>query len=520
MSTSGIHHITAISSNVQKTYDFYTDILGLRLVKKTVNFDAPEVYHLYFGNESGEPGTALTFFPFPDAGTGMRGLGQVTKIYFAVPISSISFWLERFVTKSVKHELLKNRFGEKYITFYDPDGLQLEIVGTKDELKIPAWKDSHIPPEHGIHGFHGAELAVESKESIENLLKVLGYKFQQQDELLVRYINEKADSAKYLDLLLMKGWPEGISSAGTNHHIAFRVPSVEAQIKLRKEIQGAGFSPTELVERFYFSSIYFREKNGILFEIATDTPGFDIDEPISELGSSLKLPKQYEPQRKYIESLLPNLNTDNSKYSNELEDDGDLDLFRHRFVDNGSDSTYVLFHGTGGDELDMIKFANAIKLKSNFLSIRGNVPENGMNRFFERYSDGTFNVENIKEESAKFAKFLEAAKTKYHLDNQTLSFLGYSNGANFALAISFLYKMNIKNLVALHPKVPLGESSIDLSGIKFIITYGEFDEYTSEEDISSLKKIVKQNAGSLEIKKFNGGHSISPEELEFLFSLE
>ncbi len=521
MSTHGIHHITAISSNAQRIFDFYTNVLGLRLVKKTVNFDAPEVYHLYFGDEKGSPGTILTFFPFEDAGTGMRGLGQVTKIYLAVEPDSLGFWLQRFVSKSVKHDQIKSRFSEKYITFFDLDGLQLELVTTKDKNFPKPWIVSDIPKANAIKGFYGAELAVESRESIEPLLTgIMGYKFKDKAELFLRYENENANYAKYLDLVLMKGWPDSISSAGTVHHIAFRVKTQKDEEELREKIVKAGFMATGVVDRFYFKSVYFREKNNILFEIATDEPGFDIDESIEELGSSLKLPKQYEPQRAFIESVLPDLYTEENSYEfNDNSTNSDLNLFKHRFVDNRAAETLVLFHGTGGNELDMIRFAKNLGVKVNILSVRGNVNEHGLNRFFERNDDGSFDFKSIELETEKFQKFFIAAIAKYDIEEQPISFFGYSNGANFALAYALLYPIKLQKLFALHPMAPVDEAKTNLSDTEVIVTYGKNDEYSKPKQIEKLDKLLKPTKAKITLKEFNGGHEIDMEEMEFLGGL-
>lgn len=516
MHTHGIHHITAIASDVQKNHDFYVNVLGMRLVKKTVNFDAPDVYHLYFGNESGEPGTILTFFPFPDAGTGIRGVGQVTKIYFGVRKDSLGFWLERFVLKGVKHEPIQSRFNEKFITFYDPDGLQLELVATDDELVVKPWKHKDIPLEKAICGFYGAELAVQSEESIADLLvNTMGYSKKDQKDFLIRYENTHATHAKYLDLFIMKGWPEGVSSAGINHHIAFRVKDEKEQLSVRSEVAKAGLYPTDIIDRNYFKSVYFREKNNILFEIATDEPGFTIDEDLTDLGKSLKLPSQYESQRSYIESVLPDLTTNGE---DTLTDAvlGNVSLFKHRFVDNNEAKTVVLLHGTGSNEIDMIKFAQSIGIKANFLSVRGNSIENGMYRFFRRFNDGTFDQEDIKNQVSDFEKFFKDAISEYQLKDHSIDFLGFSNGANFALAYTLLVPSNVERVFALHPMVPIEKTTLQLPNTEFIVTYGRSDEYSTPEEIDKIRNLLKPTGAKIEMKEFEGRHTVSEAEVDYI----
>lgn len=514
--TQGIHHITAISSNTQKTYDFYTGILGLRLVKKTVNFDAPDVYHLYFGNEKGDPGTILTFFPFPEAGTGLRGLGQVTKIYFSVAKESLGYWTSRFVEKGVRHNVIKKRFSESYVTFFDPDGLQLELVGTAetDTFSNP-WQVSDISEGNYIRGFFGAELSVSSTESMSDVFQLLGYIKKEKQDFLVRFENKEAATAKYLDLFIMKGWPDAITSAGTNHHIAFRVANQSQQVSVREQLVKKGFRPTEVIDRNYFTSVYFRENNGILFEIATDTPGFTVDEDSSELGMNLKLPAQFEEQRSYIESVLPPLMT---SAQGKKQKDSDIDLFQYKFVNRNSAQTYVLFHGTGGNETEMIKFSDALKIKDNVLSVRGNIKEDGMNRFFKRHSNGTFDIDSIKAEISKFTKFLKAICLKLQLEEQPLIFLGYSNGANFALAYALSYPTNITKMYALHPMAPFEKSEVDLSKTEIIVTYGKNDIYSTTNQIEMLKKLLNEVHANAIYTEFESGHQIGKEEIAFLQS--
>lgn len=521
--TTGIHHITAITTDAQKNYDFYTEVLGLRFVKKTVNFDAPDVYHLYYGNESGEPGTALTFFVFEDAGTGFRGVGQVTKIYFAVPMKSLSFWLERLITKGVKHEDIKSRFLEKYITFYDPDGLQLEIVATTDEQSVEPYvgktKES-VPEEYAIRGFYGAELAVESEESIADLLTdTLGYSMIEDTYPYIRYENKTAKHSKYIDLIVMSGWPKGVVSAGTNHHIAFEVKDENEQSKVRQKVIDAGFNPTETIDRDYFKSIYFQERNGIIFEVATSGPGFTIDEDLDQLGTSLRLPKRYEPMRSIIEAGLPELYTGQKQYS--FKEIADVDLFKYKFVNNKSDITYVLFHGTGGDEKSMLDFAKVLEAEKsgkapNWLAVRGNTSEMGLNRFFKRYPDGSFDETNIKDEAAKLAKFLKAAIAKHGLSSTEMNLLGYSNGANFAIAFTMLQHIDIAKVLALHPMTPLAKSKMNLQNIEFIITGGETDSYTSTAEMEKLQRILNEAGASVVYKQFLSGHEITQKEIEYI----
>lgn len=301
--TAGIHHITSFVGNPQANVDFYAGVLGLRMVKKTINFDAPDVYHLYFGNEVGSPGTAMTFFPSEGARKGRIGGGQVGYTTFAVPIGTLEFWEERLRKLNVDvHRTV--RFGETYLRFKDSDGLQLEIV-EREEGRPSQWSFGGVPAEKAIKGFGGAILNSIAPAKTEDLLvNVMGLTKVGQEGDLVRY-RSYGDLGNVIDMnAAPMGW--GAGGAGTVHHIAWRAGDDEDHVKWRENVIAHGFQATGIVDRQYFNAVYFREAGGILFEIATDAPGFTNDEPFEKLGEKLQLPSWYEPKRDLIEqNLLP-----------------------------------------------------------------------------------------------------------------------------------------------------------------------------------------------------------------------
>lgn len=303
MHTAGIHHITAFAGNPQANVDFYAGILGLRLVKKTINFDAPEVYHLYFGNEAGSPGTIITFFPFPGSRKGRIGGGQVGITTYVVSPGSLGFWesrLESFgiaVTKA-------SRFSERYLQFEDNEGLHLEIV-EREEGRGSGWTFGGIPAEHAIKGFGGAVLfSVNPKKTADALEHLLGLSKVAEDGEYVRYRSE-GDIGNVIDVPLA-AVERGADGAGAVHHIAWRAKDYDQHEEWRSSVEQYGYRPTPVIDRQYFNALYFREAGGILFEIATDPPGFAKDEPADQLGGKLMLPEWYEPHRAQIEAnLLP-----------------------------------------------------------------------------------------------------------------------------------------------------------------------------------------------------------------------
>jgi glyoxalase family protein len=305
----GLHHITAIAGEAQRNYDFYTKIIGLRLVKKTVNFDDPGTYHFYYGNEGGSAGTILTFFPWTRVKRGTNGTGMATEIGYAVPEGSLEFWKERFKQFNVKHSEIAERFGEQFISFEDPDGLQLRmIVPAKKDERQP-WTTSEITADTATRGFHQVTLTLEDHEPTAKVLTdVFGYKLEKQENNYYRFSTDAIESASIVDLLRDENGSPGHVAGGTNHHVAFRVKNEEVLMQFHAKVEAMGLHITPKIDRNYFFSLYFREPGGVLFEIATENPGFAVDEDIAELGKHLKLPAQYEPQRKKIETTLPVLN--------------------------------------------------------------------------------------------------------------------------------------------------------------------------------------------------------------------
>jgi glyoxalase family protein len=310
----GIHHITAIAGNAQKNLDFYTGILGLRMVKKTINFDAPDVYHFYFGDELGAPGTVFTTFPFDGARKGTKGTGELTYTAFSIPEAALGFWIDRLAKYSIPTSTVLTRFGEKLIRFEDHDGMGIELIANNSDTR-KGWTYGSIPLEMSIRGFYGATLNLRSKDLTEKLLvELMDYKFIAEENGRYRYGTE-CKPGDIVDIVLDPNGRHGIQSAGTVHHIAFRTPNTTTQLEIQDILLKHGFNVTEVRDRNYFKSIYFREPGGVLFEIATDEPGFAIDEDEAHLGEALKLPGWAEPQREGIEKRLPKVTLQVENYA-------------------------------------------------------------------------------------------------------------------------------------------------------------------------------------------------------------
>jgi len=307
--SAGIHHVTGIASDPQRNLEFYSGVLGMRLLKRTVNFDDPTTYHFYFGDGAGNPGSILTFFPWPNSRRGRQGAGQAGVTSFSILPSSVGFWIERFIKHRVEFEHPKARFDdERVISFKDPDGLLAELVAHPGAEAGRGWNTPSVPVEHSIRGIYSVTLWQESCDLTGKLLvESFGFEPVREQASIFRYAAKGRGLGSVVDLRCVPGLWTGTMGAGTVHHVAFRAPDSDTQLAVRNDLVAKGYNVTAQIDRDYFKSIYFREPGGVLFEIATDPPGFTVDEPFEKLGQSLKLPPWLEPRRFEIEALLPNL---------------------------------------------------------------------------------------------------------------------------------------------------------------------------------------------------------------------
>ena len=303
---AGLHHVTAIAGDPQRNLDFYVGVLGMRLVKRTVNFDDPSTYHFYFGDAVGSPGTILTFFPWPGARGGRRGTGEIEATSFSIPAESLGYWQHRLTENGVQSERAAARFGDEVLRFSDPDGMSLELITSPLTEGVQPWAESRVPAEHSLRGFHSVTAALEGYERTARLLtETFGYQLIQEVGNRFRFLAAGENgTGKIIDLLCTPDSHRASSGAGAVHHIAFRAQDDAEQRAWHEEIVALGFNVSPVMDRTYFHSIYFREPGGILFEIATDPPGFALDEAPEELGLNLRLPPQYERARAQIEGIL------------------------------------------------------------------------------------------------------------------------------------------------------------------------------------------------------------------------
>lgn len=302
----GLHHVTSMAADARTNNDFFTKSLGLRRVKKTVNFDSPDVYHLYYGDEIGTPGTVMTYFPFQHMGRGRPGTGEVGTTVFSVPEGSLGFWQERLEKQGVTGIKREESFGEKRLNFAGPDGDGFALVEVKDDARTP-WTEGGISEDHAIRGFHSVAMRLRDEGATTELLKFMGYEQLESKDGVTRLIVPGGNEAGLIDIETMPNIARSQQGAGSVHHVAFAVENREKQLEVRKALMDTGYQVTPVIDRDYFWAIYFRTPGGVLFEVATNEPGFDRDEDTAHLGEGLMLPQQHKHLRPILAQHLPKL---------------------------------------------------------------------------------------------------------------------------------------------------------------------------------------------------------------------
>jgi predicted esterase/catechol 2,3-dioxygenase-like lactoylglutathione lyase family enzyme len=481
MDVGSIHHVTAIAGSAQRNLDFYSGFLGLRLVKKTVNFDDPYTYHFYYGDGLGRPGTLLTFFPWEGVQRGQRGAGQVATVSLSIQPHSFGYWLGQLAARNLEFER-GERFGEPFLAFEDPDGLSLELVTHAQADKFCPWENGPIDAEHAIRGLYGVTLWEDEISETEALLTGrLGYRTLGEENGTSRYVHSGGELGARVDIRRTQGFWPGVSGAGTIHHVAFRVEDDAAQQRLREQLGEDGLNPTPVIDRQYFRSVYFRELGGVLFEIATDPPGFAIDESSEGLGTGLKLPPQYETMREVLEASLPRLQPpDNGIVAPFVEPD--LGFVHQWLPKKDATITLLTLHGTGGNEHDLVPLGRMLDPNASVLSPRGGVLEEGMPRFFKRLSAGVFDEEDLKRQANALAAFVKKAAETYLFNPARVIVVGYSNGANIATAVMLLHPEVLSGAVLFRPMVPFEPDRLpDLSGVPVFLSAGQRDRWCPQK---------------------------------------
>jgi predicted esterase/catechol 2,3-dioxygenase-like lactoylglutathione lyase family enzyme len=531
----GIHHVTAIAGDPQRNLDFYAGTLGLRFVKRTVNFDDPQTYHFYYGDERGTPGSIMTFFPWPGARRGRQGSGQVAVTSFAVLPHAIGFWIERLLLHGVQYEGPTRRGSganaEQVIAFRDPDGLMLEIVGHQGAEARDAWGGAPgIAREQAIHGFHSVTIWVESAEATDRVLtETLGFRGMSEHETTRRYAVGDALPGALIDVREIGGFGHGVGGAGTVHHVAFAVENDETELAMRERVTNAGLRPTPVIDRNYFHSVYFREPGGVLYELATNPPGFTVDEPLEHLGERLMLPPQFEPLRAELEASLPRIHlpapapvaTMLAEATGPEDVSGDALGFVHRYSppsasgELAGSTTLLLLHGTGGDESDLLPLGRALLPGAGMLSPRGKVLERGAPRFFRRLAEGVFDQEDLAFRTRELAAFVEAACRSYDLDPSGIVAVGFSNGANIAASLLLRQAGMLRGAILFSPIVPFEPDALpDLRGTEIFIGAGRSDPIAPAAQAERLAQLLLEAGADVTLHWEPGGHALTKSEIE------
>ncbi|MDZ5696076.1 VOC family protein [Chelativorans sp. M5D2P16] len=459
--TSGIHHVTGITSNVQANVDFYVGFLGLRLVKRTGGYADAEQLHLVYGDGLGSPGSLLTFLVWEAAGRGRTGIGQVSEVALAVPPVSLGDWITKALAANIPLEGPSREFAEPVLRLKDPDGLIVKLVGV--DMATPA------PLPDAPTRLRGVTLLTDKAVETARFLTRFGYTEDQRSGVTQRM----GSDTDIVDIREVSGFVPSVSGGGVPDHVAFRARDIDELRSMRLSLKSHG--PTEVHDRKYFVSLYVRDPAGILMEYATDGPGMTIDEAPAELGQTLFLPPHDADRAEDLRAMLPQF----ALPGEERFPARDLP-FIHRFnrPQNPDGTTLVLLHGTGGNEADLMPIARRIAPHSALLGVRGRATEEGTNRWFRRIDATTFDQQDIRGEAEAFAAFVEGAVTGYGLDPDKLVFLGYSNGANMLAAVLQLHPGVVRRAILLRGIQPLAKPpALDLSDTSVLVLTGRDDAF-------------------------------------------
>ena len=495
--TSGIHHVTLITRHVQANVDFYVGFLGLRLVKRTGGYEDSTQLHLFYGDAAGSPGSLVTFLVWEDGATGRVGNGQVAEVAFAVPAASIGEWLTRALDHRVPVEGPVREFGEPVLRLKDPDGVIVKLVGA-DLPGASPWGDAA----RAIRRLRAVTILTDRPDETAAFVGRFGYRPGPASGSIQRMLSD----TDTVDIRNASGYVPGILGTGTADHVAFRAADVAAVRAAEAELSQTDASPTSFHDRKYFTSLYVREPGGTLMELATESPGFAIDEPLERLGEQLFVPPDDADRAEDLRVMLPQFALPGEERipMRELP-------FVHRFhvPDDPDGSTIVLLHGTGGNEADLMPLAHRIAPRATLLGVRGRSHEEGVARWFRRLTAATFDQADIRAEAEAFAAFVDGAVASYGLDRDQMTFLGHSNGANFAAAVMGLHPGLIRRAIlfrAMAALEPMPEP--DLTDVEVLSVTGTRDPYG--QHARALEDWLRAQGADLDSRRIEAGHDLTP----------
>ncbi|AUH32097.1 VOC family protein [Paracoccus tegillarcae] len=496
--TSGIHHVTAITRNVQKNVDFYAGFLGLRLVKQTGGYEDAEQLHLFYGDQLGSPGSVVTFLVWQDGAPGRVGHGQLGEIAFAVPPDSIGDWLQRAMAAGVPVEGPTREMGETVLRLRDPDGVIVKLVG----VDLPAM--APLPDPLAPTRIRGVTILTEDAAATADFAARFGYR-PFREEGAIRRLQSDRD---VLDIRDAKGYFPAIPGTGTFDHVAFRAADAGSVRQMRLDLREHD-GLTNVHDRKYFLSLYVREPAGTLFEYATDAPGFTVDEEAGHLGDTLMAPPGDAARAEDLKTMLPQF----ARPGEERMPMRDLP-FTHRFhaPENPDGSVIVLLHGTGGNEADLMPLAARLNPRATLLGVRGRSSEEGINRWFRRFDAVTYDQADIRSEAEAFAGFVAGAVRGYGLDAGRMTYLGYSNGANLLGAILQLHPDVVRRAILLRGIQALEQPpEADLNDARILLLTGARDPFARMAP--ALEQALTEGGADLDARTINAGHELADEDL-------
>lgn len=505
----GIHHVTGITGRVQANVDFYTGLLGLRLVKQTVSHNDGDVLHLFYGDGAGSPGSLLTFFAWPDGAGGRRGHGQAVEVGLAVPLDAIGYWTARLIEHGVKFSGPTVAGSATHLGFSDPDGLPVVLIGSKGGSAGIPWSGSPVPAAAQVRGIASVTLWTEHVTATGAVLELLGY--------------ERASSAgattTYRLPPAVEGWGEVLvrdvhgfwssaDGAGSIQHVAFGVPDVTALGRAYDAVLERGLEISNVREHGYFQSIYFREPGGGLIELATEGPGMTLDESLDELGTRLALPPDLEATRADVEVVMPHFAPPGAARRPER----DLG-WTHRYVPGTSGATLLVLHGSGGSETQLLPLARRVGGGANLLAPRGRSTGEEALRFFARRPDGSFDQAELDYEADALARFVTESADWYDFDPQRVVILGYSNGAHIGAAALARNPTTFAAAALLRTVAPFAlPAAVDLAGKRVLMLQGVGDHLLRDHADTLLADYLTAAGAGLQVTTVPGGHYLGPED--------
>ncbi|MBB1251446.1 VOC family protein [Rhizobium sp. G21] len=499
---TGIHHVTLVTRRVQDNVDFYVGFLGMSLVKRTGGFEDTEQLHLFYGNPEAEPGSLVTFLVWEDGAPGRVGNGQVSEIAFSVPKDEIGQWVTRALTHGAKVEGPKQEFGEPVLRLKDPDGIIVKLVGLAD---LAASSDAAATGPK-VHRLRAVTLLTETPEETTSFLSRFGYRSGPAEGNVRRMLSD----TDAVDVRNAKGYVPGIPGTGTADHVAFRAADVAAIERMETDISRDHSIQTTMHDRKYFTSLYVREPGGTLIEYATDGPGFAIDEEAGRLGEQLFMPPWDEARAADMRVFLPQFSLPGQPRMPRR----DLP-FAHRFFvpEEPGRETFVLLHGSGGSEGDLMPSAHRISERATLLGVRGRSTEEGSLRWFRRFPGGLFDQKDIEAEVHAFAAFVAGATESYRLEADEMTFVGFSNGANFLASVLALYPDLIRRAILFRPMMVLENPAVvDLEGTRLLLVNGRQDDVVPST--RRLETWLAECGARLTASSIDAGHQLADEDVE------